>query len=131
MLPAFLQESWNTVAIEIPADPELDGRALECVGKAALVVVARVGHAGITTGIRLGQGGAVGKLDRQPADDGMFQRLVFIPPVFRAQNVVETIHDSSGRDVLELSPSLGAKTNLVGLEGAGKSREEIQMLTHT
>ena len=108
----LLDEAGHAVAVEIAADAELDGRALEGVGEAALVVVARVGHPGVAAGVRLGQRGAVRQADGQPADHRVLLRDVLVPPVGRAEHVVEAIHDGPGRDVLELPPALRANPDL-------------------
>src|SRR5262249_30279702 len=48
-------EPGHAVTIQVAANSEFDGSPLECVGKAAFVIVTRVGHPRVTTRIALGE----------------------------------------------------------------------------
>ena len=124
------EETRHAVAIQVAADAELHGGAFERVGEAALVVVARVGHARVAARVRLGQRRAVGEADGQPADDRVFLGQVFVPPVGRPENVVEPVHHGPSRDVRELPAPLGPDSHLIGLERLCKGGKELEMLTH-
>src|SRR5208337_3971187 len=55
---------------------------------------------------------------------------VFVPPVGRAEYVVEAIHHGPGRDVLKLARSLRANPDFLGQKGSGEVCEEFQLLIH-